>query len=269
MKFQRFSAVACQTTNPEMNSNVSCSTQEAGSQTVYLRSSNVIENLNNNQFNLSSSTSPLNFDSLYSSQETQTIFQNFDANGASLATQEAGSQTIFTSNAHLYNASLLAPPPLPPPPPPSSPIPSSNTQTTSTSTHFQTDDFCLDAATSTYLDMYLSDISTQTQLTSPCVQFDLEQNLSESFYYLNEHSNQQNDLQIKPFKESETNNNHHLTYNDRESMTTPPTSSIFSNSTCQTDSYFIENSNYTNNSTQTHARTNSSFNCKTQTEWTH
>ena len=254
----RFSAVACQTIVQEVSMPFTL-TQEAGSQTVYLGDVDLFEaSTNTNQFNLSSSTSPLNFDSLYNSQETQTIIQNLNNSLPAVSTtQEAGSQTVYTNEAIFYPVS-------------------SNTQTASTSTattattstNFQTDEYCLDAGTSTYLDMYLSDISTQTNSQ---LQFDEAHNLHDSFYYMNATSFAPIKLQKEPAKTSTLTT--YLADNDRESMTTPPASSIFSNSTCQTDNFYFENSINTN-SIQTQTSSNLLFNSqsqvvntKTQTEW--
>jgi hypothetical protein len=262
---KRVSAVGCQTINTDLNASFSTSTQEVGSQTVVQRNSNSYNN--QNEFNLSTSTSPLNFDSLYNSQETQTIIHNLNAN---MTTQEVGSQTIYyNSNINSFETNLLAPPP--PPPPSPLPLVSNNQKTISTS--FQTEDFpCLDAGTSTYLDMYLSDISTQTQLTSSqSVQFNIEQNLVENFYYFNEpHNDHQNSYcqanlaQAKSFRDVSTNSEHHNSnYNDRESMTTPTNSSIFSNSTCQTENFYFDN-NMNTNSIQTQTTSNFYINCNNQ-----
>ena len=201
-----------------------------------------------------------------------------------MATQETGSQTVFLNNEfNSYEPTLLTPPP---PPPPPSPLRLANIQktSTSTSTNFPTEDFsCLDAGTSTYLDMYLSDISTQTQLTSSQnVQFNIEQDLVNNFYYLEEPHRSQNSNYInnlvhtKSFKDMSTNSDHHNSnHNDRESMTTPTNSSIFSNSTCQTENFYFEGVNLNTNSIQTQTSSNTYLNCNnhvvdtiTQTEWT-
>ena len=263
--------------NRDLNESFSSLKQEVGSQTVFQSCNQLFPS--ENQFNMTSSTSPLNFDSLYSSQETQTIIENLNdaPNISPLNTQETGSQTVFFSHdLDSFQTSLLVPPP--------SPLPLASIQKTSTatSTNFQTEDFsCLDAGTSTYLDMYLSDISTQTQLTSSQhVPFNLEQDLVDSFYYMEETNNRasnylNNLVNTKAFRDMSTNSEHHnLHYNDRESMTTPTNSSIFSNSTCQTENFYF-GINHNTNSTQTQTTNNSYFNCNnqavdtiTQTEWT-